>query len=559
MFSLAFVILACSWLVSDHFPPWLSFHAEVPAFLATMLALVGMARLPNKGIQLPVAAGVIGVIALIPLMQYAGGMIHYFGDLLVSEIYVLTFAIAWAWGYQWVRWKNNQEWLNTLAIGAVLIGFAVLFQLLAQWLRVDDLWVGWVLHHLPNSRPRANIGQPNQAATTLLMAVVGLGILRTRGQISNAILFIVGELFAIGLILTQSRTAMLSAIVLVVTYMLFWLKQRSKKDRSVVLLIWFWLSSLFLGSYIYTLLDWDGVVSATVTVGQLHQTGTRPLIWSQIWTAITAKPLTGWGWLQVAKAQQFGAISNPGFEQVAYAHNVVLDSIIYSGLLATAIIFLVGGLWIWRRLHRIFEAKEEQFLVLMLIPLLVHACLEFPHTYSYFLVIGGVLLGAVDATTCTIENVKHINVSRLSGVVAMTLWAVLLTSTAYEYWNAEEDFRVNRFENLRIGETPAEYVPPKLHLLTQLGDLLHAMRLRAKRGMSEEELETLEATSMRYTWGKLQFRAALAFGLNGYPDKATERMRVIKSLFPAEVYTETLNDWWILSEKYPELLVVKLP
>ena len=142
----------------------------------------------------------------------------------------------------------------------------------------------------------------------------------------------------------------------------------------------------------------------------------------------------------------------------------------------------------------------------------------------------------------------------------MAFGIALLLATGYEYAQAEEDFRVNRFENRRLGETPAEYNPPKLVLLNQLGDMLKAMRLRAKPGMTGEELATLVNSSKRYSWAPLHFRTALSLGLNNRSGEATQQLRVIKGLFAADIYEEAKANWLRLqNEQYPELSKVELP
>ncbi len=559
MFPLAFAVLICSWLVSDHYPPWLSFHSEAPAFAATALAILAISWRSTSKLQIPMAVWGIISIVLIPSIQYASGKIHYFGDVLVSAVYILTLSAAWLWGYNWAQSIQRLEWIGAIALGVTIAGLVVCFQLMAQWIQVDDALPGWVLHHIPKSRPRANIGQPNQAATTLLMACVACEILRQRKDLSNCVFLLTSLLLTLGIILTQSRTALLSALLIVSICGLFALQQGAKIRRQVLTVLFLWLVILIGGAYYFPQLQWEGAEAATVAQSDINAVGSRPILWLQLWIAIAERPWTGWGWLQVAEAQQFGAKTVSGIEQIAYSHNILLDSIIYSGLFGTLAVIAIAAIWFKKRLHIFARYQEYRTVMLMLIPFGVHACLEFPHAYAYFLVVTGVAFGAIDYSAGVMVNVRVTTIKPWFARVFAFAWSVLLLALAVEYLRAEEDFRINRFENARIGETAVDYVPPKLHLLTQLNDLLYAMRLRAKSGMPTEDLAVLERISLRYTWANLHYRTALAYGLNGYPERAEANLMVIKSLFPGGVYLDVMTGWKYLSQEYPELNKVRLP
>jgi hypothetical protein len=78
--------------------------------------------------------------------------------------------------------------------------------------------------------------------------------------------------------------------------------------------------------------------------------------------------------------------------------------------------------------------------------------------------------------------------------------------------------------------------------------------------MAAEDVELLNRVAKRYTWGPIQFRAALALGLNSRPKEATERLQVIKNLFADDVYVEARENFETMrKEKYPELGLVVVP
>lgn len=557
MKSITLIALAFSWLVPDHFPPWTAFHTEVPAFAAAALALGVCWRWNVLTIKLPAACLLLVAWALLAFLQWATGLIAYGGDALLASIYIVTLASAWLWGYQWVATGQKIDLMWSISIFLVLIALLTAFQVFAQWLRVEVVFDGWVLDGLRNGRPRANVGQPNQAATILLMGAVGAAVLRHRMRIGSPVMWCTALLLGGAITLTQSRTALLAAVLL--SALFFGFARPTKDDplkRSSVLL---WLCLLVCAAAWFPSLKWDATSDGTVGIDQMVSIGTRPLIWKQLITGLFESPWVGWGWLQVPAAQQAGALVFAGSEQTNYAHNAVLDLFIYVGIPAACVVFGVAGVWCWRRAPRVLVSKNAAPAFLVLVPFLVHCLLEFPHTYAYFLVVAGLLLGSIDAWTEG-GNPKVVIVPKWAFAVFIALWVPLLAATGYEYLQAEEDFRVNRFENIRLGETPPEYSPPKLLLLTQLGDMLKAMRLRAKPGMTTEELETLVNSSKRYSWAKLQFRTALSLGLNNRPLEATQQLRVIKGLFAADIYEEAKENWLRLqTDQYPELRKVELP
>lgn len=287
--------------------------------------------------------------------------------------------------------------------------------------------------------------------------------------------------------------------------------------------------------------------------------GTRPVIWRQMLFALAAHPWAGYGWLQVSVAQQEGALRLAGVEQTNYAHNILLDSAVMLGVPLTLALLGLACVWLGRRLLRLrSDDGTATAALLVVLPWAVHAMLELPHAYSYFLVPVGVLLGLFEMRTAAREDRSWLVAPWVVHAAAAGL-VVILVALAMEYFAVEEDFRVNRFENRRLGQTPAAYVYPDLKLLTQFGGMLRAMRLRATPGMKPEDVQTLVAASHRYTWAPLQYRTALALGLNGQPEEARRHLAVIKALFHPSIYEEGRTSWREQQQKYPELQAITLP
>lgn len=555
MSATALVVLLGSWIVPEHFPPWLAFHTEVPAFVAAVLALSVCMRGISRTVKVPFGVSLLIVLVLTTILQWMGGLVVYGGDALVASLYLMVFASAWMWGYQWGYSDQQPNAIDHICIFLLAIGFLTAFQVFAQWLQVEASFGGWVVDGLRGSRPRANVGQPNQAATALMMATVAAAVLMQRTRIGVFVMWCSALVLGSAIILTQSRTALLSATLLVCLYVGFYrVGKNSLLTRRAAIL---WLTLMYVAAWMFATSD----VSTTgaTSLNQMGAVGSRPLIWRQLFLGLLESPWVGWGWLQVPTAHQAGALHLAGVEQVTFSHNIVLDILLALGVPGGCLILGLAGGWLLRRVPSIRGSTDASSACFVLLPFLVHTLLEFPHAYAYFLVVAGLLFGMIDALTENDEAwVVHIPKFFLVGVIL--LWSALLLATGYEYVQAEEDFRINRFENRRMGETPADYRPPKLLLLTQLGDMAKAMRLRATRGMSPEDLAILIKTSKRYSWAPIQFRTALALALNNRPAEATQQLRVIKGLFAEDIYTEAKDNFLRMQkEQYPELSRVELP
>lgn len=556
MSYLILAVLAVCWITPDHYPPWTAFHTEVAGFCAAVLALLASFHWSARTVRVPAAVLFVLSLGASAWIQYWTGLLLYGGDAFVVSIYLASFAAAWLWGYQWVATSQKQDLIVCASVFLLFVGLVTAFQIAVQWLQIENEFAGWIVEGLRNGRPRANVGQPNQAATILMMGSVGAFVLRHRLRISSAVMWVALLVLMLAITLTQSRTALLSAAVLVVLFMVLssGRKPLGLRRQSVVL----WALSLYGCAWAYSSNNVAGILAPN-QAEQMIAIGTRPQIWQQLIAAVLERPWVGWGWLQIAAATQFGALSFPGVEQATFAHNIVLDVFVMLGIPIGGLFFLAAGIWSWNRRARIGEVEGASEATLMLIPFAVHSMLEFPHAYIYFLIVAGLLLGALDAWSESARSMVLAVPRSLVLCVAIVLSAVLI-ATCREYLAAEEDFRVNRFENVRLGETPQGYSPPQLFLLTQLNDLGKAMRLRAQPGMKHEDLELLKKISRRYSWARLMFRTALALALNDRAEEATQQLRVIKGMFSDDVYQEARESFTLMQkEKYPQLSQVELP
>jgi hypothetical protein len=187
----------------------------------------------------------------------------------------------------------------------------------------------------------------------------------------------------------------------------------------------------------------------------------------------------------------------------------------------------------------------------------VHSLLEFPYTYAYFLAPVLFLLGMLERSAGGTTRVR-VGAAAAGGLLLVFTGALLWS--AVEYLRIEEDFRIVRFEQLRVGHTPVEYHRPEVVLFTQLGTLLTGSRIELRPSMPPEDMEQLKALALRYPWTATQYRYAVALALNGNPQEANRQFRVIRAQRGEIVYRRLKNEFEELAQsRYPQLSEISLP
>jgi hypothetical protein len=476
----------------------------------------------------------IGALLSTVAFQKLLGQITFAGDAWVATVYIILVASGWFWGYQWTKQSGISSVLTTIAYFFLAIGLITSLQIFVQWLKIEANFNGLILGAVEGSTPRANIGQPNQAATTVMLAVISTALLYTRRNISLIVAGALELLFLLAASLTHSRTALISGVVLAGVLVIYYAGLRI--SRRTVLVLFLSLMLGMLGTYFWNLHLVSMQGRGFITVDP------RFLIWQQLVAAIAEHPWMGWGWFQIPSAQQFGAIQYPGTVPVNYSHNILLDAFVMLGIPIAGVWLLGGWIWVkgrWKALHRSPEAILAGILT---IPFLMHTLLELPHAYAYFLFPIAVIFGAIDACTEGKSTALVLRSSRYLTYFSI-VWIALLLAMGREYLQIEEDFRIDRFENRGIGPINLSKQNNGVIFFTQLHNLRLAAKVKISSQMQLKDIETLEQVAKRYTLSSLELRAAIALALSGRPDDAAERMAVIQNLFAADIYTDAMREF----------------
>ena len=552
-FGLIFFVI--SWLGYDHYRPWINFHSESLAFLGLFCLIACALLYRRRQVSLPRAAAWIGLVALIPWMQYVTGISLFAGDALMSSLYLCGLLGAAFVGFSLCRYEASQVQrgitglMHCLWIAATLSGAIGL----AQWFNVDGPLGMYVVQSDLGDRAMGNLGQANQLATLLLMGIVAYSFVYERGIIGRLVFYTGIGFLTIVLVLSQSRAGMLSVVALAA--FLIW-KSKTVQLRISPKVIAIWVFSFSLGTLLLPYLSEALLMPSVRKLTAAGPVSERWQMWQQVTYAVFQSPWVGYGWNQTPTAHAASAIALPGSMTYTNAHNFVMDMLAWNGLPLG--LLLTGAIAYWF-VTRALGARRVDAVYAMacLLPIAMHSMLEYPFAYAYFLIASGFMVGVVEAAALPAKTIEF-NGRWVWGFLG--LWVSVSSYLAYEYFLIEEDFRVVRFENLRIGVTPQEYEVPHVWLASHMAAMLKAARQIAQPDMPAENIENLRKVSERFAYGAVRFRYAQALALNGNPNEASHQMAIIRGMYGKFYYAGCKEELRRLqTEKYPQLAKIVLP
>ncbi len=528
-------ILGLSFLMPSHFPPWMSWHSEAVAFVALMVLAwqsVIARYIQDAAYRFPLPFLVLPLLVFfgIAALQWSVGSIPWSGHVVVVFFYATLSAICLAAGFSEYYFSavppadaKPKDLLEVLAW--CLLGVAA-FSVFVAVSQAFNLWesAAWIVR-MPNwRRPGGNLAQPNHLATLLVMGIASAVFLQVRARWSAITAVCVVLFLSAGLATTESRTGLLSALALLA----WWLwKQHVVAPQASR-----WGAAGLSAVLVVMFVMWPTVFNAVHMMGDARienrlnsMSNSRFEIWSQLGEAALQKPWWGWGINQTAHAHNAVADRYGASAPFTFSHNLVLDLTLWIGLPLTVLFVVLAAIWTWRRAKATRDIVPWYGLALAL-PVAVHSMLEYPFAYAYFLV--PVMLGLGAAEGALGGGIwMRLRLKPVVGILLITTG--LMAWSAVEYIKAEEDFRVVRFEMLRLGQTPSTYERPEMILMTQLGALLDSIRLPLKTDMTAPDLELLRTVALNYPLATTEYRYAMALALNGNTAEAARQLQVIRA------------------------------
>ena len=515
------LLLSSAWLLPNHYLPWPAFHADAWCAVSFILiAAVVLLRTKSATTWYP-SDLLIAFLVFVPWVQYSTGLISFSGQAWIASSYLLGFLLALQTGQRWEKACPDQ------LVGGLFwaIGIAAVVSVnlqLQTWLGlietgIFDIWsMG-----LSSARPYANLGQPNQLGTLLLWGLLACAWVYTTQKIKGSVALLVACFLLLGIALTQSRTSWLGLTFLLVSS---WYWRRLWPSKWVpwcvsALFLLFWGCYPLLKVIAELLLiDSESSYFRSQIQGDL-----RLPAWRLFAGAVLERPWFGYGWSEVGHAQLNVATNFPAlFPTFGHAHNLFLDLVLWLGLPIGLFVSLALVGWFGFAVRAVAQAGDA-ILVMCLGVIGIHAMLEFPLHYAYFLLPVGLVVGGLN------QRLGYRPILNTPRWTLMGVWlvaALMLTGIIRDYFRVESSFQTARFELARIGNLPVGD-PPDVLLLTQLRERIAYMRYEVKSGMTPEELDWLIKVVNAYPGGGVAYKAARALALNNRPAEAQQWLKKV--------------------------------
>ncbi|WP_410209473.1 Wzy polymerase domain-containing protein [Aquirhabdus sp.] len=553
--TLAGLSLLISWLIPHHYNPWLTSDSEFLAFIAALLLCP---LLFNAKITLPRISIFIAICALIPIIQWAFGVIFFLGDAVIVSSYLLGLATAIMLGH---NFAGNESTRNKAYMGlaSVLIIGSVISTWLAfrQWLQFDSGFNSFSAYIPPNSgyRPFANFGQPNNLATLLCMGLASVWYLFERHLIGRTASSLLAGFLICGVTLTQSRTPWVGAFFVLVWWA--W-KSRFLTSRLSWLSLIVWIT-LYVGLILSLPIITDYLGVGEVDLAGHAQAFERLGLWQQFSLAVIDGPWWGYGWNQVSVAQL--AMSNvfPVAQMTNSSHNILLDLLVWNGPVVGMLMIAVIGVWIFRLGYS--ARNQETIFGLMTVGfVLIHGMLEYPLCYAYFLLPVGFLLGLSNRQLTQIgvpplPRFKWIAIPDFT-LPRIAFASFLVVSVSCMAWIGQEYSNLDKnYQERASTQTAGTSLSSEGHavLLTQLRDRLRLKHSDPTARMTAQQLDWTRNVAYRYPQIANLYHYAAALALNNQPTQAKLELTNLRALYGETVYTNALNQLAALEKQTSEL------
>jgi hypothetical protein len=530
--AFAAVPLAFAWLLPNHVQPWLGFHGD--AWCATMMLIVAVAVLFRTKFSvdwhwLPV---VVAVVTLIPLVQYAAGLVPMFGTAWINFAFLLGFLLALLVGAIWEKESPGQvgDFLFLAVSCAAIASFGLQ---LSQLFNLEPIGP-WTLQS-SGTRHYGNMAQPNQLASLLLLGLLGSAWGYSRKLLNTYIAVGIAAILLLGIALTESRTGWLNIALLVVVFMTWHKRAPSKAFLWIVLgLAIYFVVCVKMLPVIYDLLYGEEAVQYRSAIED-----PRWAAWGMFFRAATHRPWFGFGWGQLGQAQ-FLMLDEKMWlgASMLQSHNIILDLILWNGFVIGLAITAFLIWWCWSVVRKVNNLLQ---LILMSFVLVLgtHAMLEYPLQYAYFLLPIGLIMGCLNTTLGL--SIAFAHRKWLTGAVLM-LAILVLAITIRDYLRVETSFYGLRYEHKKI-ETPIPRTPPDVLALTHFHDYLVLARTEPRSDMSGADIAKIRDLVSTIPSAFGMYRLASMLAMNGRPTEAQVWLRRMCQVTPA-VQCEAIKTEW---------------
>jgi hypothetical protein len=364
-------------------------------------------------------------------------------------------------------------------------------------------------------------------ATFLVMSLMACFYLYETQKLKTWLLSLCAIVIIFAIALSQSRTSWVACL----SILLYGAYQQYK---GFIRLKWFY-SLAWLGLFIafILLLPLATQLIAQLTDANIAQTKdviaratgdmSRLAIWEQMLHAIADRPWFGYGWNQTSVAYALVSENFQGPVWIRSAHNFIIDFVLWNGLIIALPFLAYFGYWGYQ-LHKQINSVESVIGILMIGAVLVHAMLEFPQYYAYFLLPVGFILGLVQSQQANIKTITlSPNYMRVLYVVSLLLLGLIIRDYAVAAAKLNQ--------SIRYEKTPEKITNQKpIYLLEEFDRRIAWIRMSPYTKLNQQELNEIREMVLNYPtkYDLIKYAKALAF--NGHEKEAKHQLWLLKKL-----------------------------
>lgn len=550
----AALLMALVWLLPNHHLPWLSYHHEMWMALVIVVAAALIGWQTRWRLQVPGVALAVLLLALVPLAQYAVGLLTKHGAATVASFYLLVFFGALVIGCSSHDAKSNIFWRVVFAAIAVAALLNVAVQLV-QWQALYDAnylsFIGfWISKAADPSRPYGSLMQPNQLATLLVWGFVAVLWLFWVRQIRLFVLLMALPALAFGLSLTQSRAGMLELLVL--SLLAVWIPPAGQRRKTWLIVAGFTAAVISMVVVMPSLVGaWSDV--APVKPRNLGMVQDRLRDFQIFAYAVEQSPWWGYGFGNLGPAFMAAAAEHPDWyvgRFTLHSHNLFLDYVLWFGV-PLGLALVAASLWlVYHLMNQARRIEGGFFYLAMVMALGVHAMVELPHQYLHFLAPVGLFVGYL-ASPAVVVNARfqiQKTVWMVAGLVGLSVSAVVAT----DYLKVQERYTEWRFENERIGNKLGLHADD-LKLLQQFADELAFYNTRFHQKVDPATQQWLVDTALAANSAPAFFDLTVMLAINGRRAEAIEWMHKLNAVNGPGEWRVIDRLWRQLQTAHPEL------
>ncbi|KMY85279.1 Lipid A core - O-antigen ligase [Candidatus Paraburkholderia calva] len=546
-FAVLCLALTIPFGVVNHTYPIPTFYAEFSA-LALYLALGGtvalLVRVSESRVPfaspmialMPLAFGLL-LIAQTVLLPIAQPSMNWLGSayLLASFVTVHT-------GFGLVRAGLSEKALRIGAAALMVGGLFAVFCQIVQLFHAEVKFTPFVVAYnvMVERRPFGNMAQANHLATVIAFALTGALYFVQARRLPLVLWIVLSVVYSLGLALTVSRGPWLqTAVIIVGGFWMAFVQGRKvasegfdgpgRRDLRA------WLVPMLLGAVFVAVnvaVRWANVrydfglgQSAAERIQDADQVAPRLALWKYGWTMFKTHPMLGIGWDEFPR-YQFDMVRELGGVEIANnAHDIFIDLLAKTGALGMAILAFGIVLWLIRAL-RAPQTAARIFGLSLLGVLMMHALVEYPQQYMFFLMPAMLVIGLLE--TLAIQLVAR--------PFSCGLYVLLVLGGLIALYPTLRDY--NRAEVLYYGARSAEqYRDDPSFLFTAWGEYgaatllpINGQDLEMKLAMHRKAIALLPGETVLRRYAVLQ-------ALAGQREAALDTMARLK------IFATELHDW----------------